>query len=315
MDILNANISVKDILSLITNKQKIKSLELNQALNLYLKIKANTVRTGTLEFYKESISNSIKLLNNLKCYETKQINQDVIDTFTSKLLLNNLKNVSVNKKLKNLKYMLKTLNEYDLIDFPDFKIKRLKEEETKIEIVNNNDLKKVISYLPSLNHTQQLIILLLISTGIRRNELVHIQIENIDLNNNSIYLSFTKTGKPRFCFISEDLKSLLIKQIELASKKKSIFLFPKGTSHLSADAITSFFEKLKNKLGLKAFSPHKLRHLYATQLLKNGADIMAVKELLGHSSLKITQKYLDYTKDDLKDYNNKFNPLKDLLKS
>ena len=62
----------------------------------------------------------------------------------------------------------------------------------------------------------------------------------------------------------------------------------------------------------QVLSSHKFRHLYATELLKNGADIMSVKELLGHSDLKMTQRYLDFTKEDLKKSNMLFNPLKNL---
>lgn len=314
-NILKTNIALEDILSLIANKQETKSLELVNAMNLYLKIKENTVRPATITYYKESLQTTIKYLNEIYIFETKQIDQNVIDKYIAKLLLHGLKNVSVNKKMKNLNYMLKTLNEYNLIDMPQYKFKKLKEEETKIEVVNNDDLTKVINYLPNLKIQHRLIVLLLISTGIRRNELVNILLENIDLNNSSIYLSYTKSGKPRFCFIDDSIKSILIEQINYAQSKKSKYLFPFGNSHLAADAITSFFEKLKQKLNIEVLSPHRLRHLYATRLLKKGADIMAVKELLGHSSLRVTQKYLDYTKEDLKIYNRNFNPLNDLIKN
>ena len=70
-----------------------------------------------------------------------------------------------------------------------------------------------------------------------------------------------------------------------------------------------FFHKLKHDLKIDVLSSHKFRHLYATALLKNGADIFTVKQLLGHSKLENTQRYLDFTNEELKQNNFKYNPL------
>lgn len=68
--------------------------------------------------------------------------------------------------------------------------------------------------------------------------------------------------------------------------------------------------KLKKDLKIDILSAHKFRHLYATQLLRNGADIYTVKELLGHQKLENTQRYLDLTNEEIKRNNFKYNPLK-----
>ncbi len=68
--------------------------------------------------------------------------------------------------------------------------------------------------------------------------------------------------------------------------------------------------KLKKDLNIDILSPHRFRHLYATQLLRNGADIYSVKELMGHQRLEITQRYIDFTNEEIKQNNFKYNPLK-----
>lgn len=86
-------------------------------------------------------------------------------------------------------------------------------------------------------------------------------------------------------------------------------MFAKGDSHIDKITVSSMLTKLKKDLDIDILSSHKFRHLYATQLLKNGADIFTVKELLGHKDLKITQRYLDFTNDEIKKNNFKYNPL------
>ena len=77
-------------------------------------------------------------------------------------------------------------------------------------------------------------------------------------------------------------------------------------------SVSSMLYKLKHDLGIDVLSSHKLRHFYATELLKNGADIYTVKELLGHSDLEMTQRYLDFTNEEIKENNFKYNPIKNL---
>lgn len=74
--------------------------------------------------------------------------------------------------------------------------------------------------------------------------------------------------------------------------------------------VSSMLYKLKKDLKIDILSAHKFRHLYATQLLRNGADIYTVKELLGHQKLENTQRYLDLTNEEIKRNNFKYNPLK-----
>ena len=69
-------------------------------------------------------------------------------------------------------------------------------------------------------------------------------------------------------------------------------------------------KRIAHKLEINKLTPHKLRHTYATNLLKNGANIGAVRILMGHSSLSVTHRYLDFTSDELDKVNTEFNPLR-----
>ena len=71
-------------------------------------------------------------------------------------------------------------------------------------------------------------------------------------------------------------------------------------------------KRISKTLEIPNLSPHKLRHTYATTLLKNGATIGVLRLLMGHSSLAITHRYLDYTSDELENVNTTLNPLSKL---
>lgn len=306
---LKNSITLDEVFSLFVNKsEEFKSMELNALLKLYVKIQENKVRPDTIDMYLDHLGDMINFFNAHGVYETKHINQDIIDKFVSYSKFKNNKNITINKRIGILTAMLRRTAEAGLITHPVYKFQKLKETEAKIETIKPEAVKKILSQIDSMKLSHQVIIYLLLSTGIRRNEVVNIKTENINFRNKSIYLDFTKNGKPRFCYFGEKLERLLQELIS-RNNPKNPYLFQHHDSHVDKMTISSMLYKLKKDLDIDILSAHKFRHLYATELLKNGADIFSVKELLGHQRLEITQRYLDYTNEELKQNNFKYNPL------
>lgn len=311
-NILNTNITIEDILSLAVKKKDIKSMELNAFTNLFLKVIEPTTRPDSIIYYKENLKLIFDffILNNV--FETKDINQDIIDKYVRFSISRNNKPATINKRIGILTTSLNRLSELNIIDKPFYKYKRIKETPTKIEPIKLEDLKTILNQIENMKLSHQLMIYLLIGTGIRRNELVNIKISNINFKTKSIYLEFTKSGKPRYCYFNDKIEQLILKQIENNRSIKNPYLFALEDGHISKQSVTSMLFKLKKDLNIDVLSSHKFRHLYATQLLKNGADIFTVKELLGHANLKMTQRYLDFTNEEIKENNFKYNPLNNL---
>lgn len=311
-NILNTNISIEDILSLAVKKKEIKSMELNAFINLFLKVIEPTARPDSIIYYKENL----KLIFDFFIYngvsETKNINQVIIDKFVKYSLSRGNKPATINKRIGILTTALNRLSGLDIIDKPYYTYKRIKEIPTKIEPIKLEDLKVILNQINQMKLSHQLMIYLLIGTGIRRNELVNIKVQNINFKAKSIYLEFTKSGKPRYCYFNDTIEQLILKQIENNKSTHNPYLFALGDGHVDKQSVTSMLFKLKRDLKIDVLSSHKFRHLYATQLLKNGADIFTVKELLGHSSLKMTQRYLDFTNEEIRENNFKYNPLNNL---
>ena len=312
-NILNTNISIKEILSLIVKKKESsKSMELYSAMNLFLRLIEPNSRIDTRECYKETLTLIFKQFFFYQVYETKDIDQQVIDRYVKYCLSRNNKPLTINKRIGVLKTMLLKLADNSLIDYPIFKYTKLKETQTKIQPVKIEDIKLILNQIDTMTISHQLMIYLLIGTGIRRNELVNIKVENINFKNKSIYLDFTKTGKARYCYFNDKIESLILKLITQNKCINNPYLFAKGDSHIDKQSVSSMLFKLKRDLKIDFLSSHKFRHFYATQLLKNGADIFTVKELLGHTEIEMTQRYLDFNNEEIKANNFKYNPLNKL---
>jgi len=146
---------------------------------------------------------------------------------------------------------------------------------------------------------------LLFGTGIRLAELLAIQERDIDTYNRKI-LVFGKRGKERFVPVHQNLLSTIKHYLKLkyaldAENKSTLLIVTKEGKAASRRLI---YETVRHYLSLitsqKKKSPHVLRHTFATALLNNGADLNAIKELLGHAGLAATQVYTHNSVERLK---------------
>jgi integrase/recombinase XerC len=150
----------------------------------------------------------------------------------------------------------------------------------------------------------KMILDLFYNTGMRRSELNNLKETDIDSYNSQIKV-LGKGNKERIIPIQPQMRSALQEYIALKNQSttnQSIYLFVNQEGKLLSPS--NIYQTVKKYLGLITTidkkSPHVLRHTFATHLMNNGADINAVKELLGHASLAATQVYTHNTIDKLK---------------
>lgn len=149
----------------------------------------------------------------------------------------------------------------------------------------------------------KLIITLLYGTGIRRSELLGLEEKDVDLNANQIKVT-GKRNKQRIIPFPASIQPLIrqyreLKEITFGITSGSMILTDKGEpayEKMIYRVVNSYLAKVTS---LEKKSPHVLRHTYATHLLNKGADLNAVKELLGHSSLAATEIYTHTTFEKL----------------
>jgi len=243
-------------------------------------------------------------------------------TFTSPIIRSWLANLkekkvaakSINRKISSLKSLFKYQLKQGIIHIsPMATIISPKISKRLPSYVEEKDLGTLFNHIEFANtwtdKTKKLVLLLLYNTGMRLSELINLKKAQIDASYNQIKV-VGKGNKERIIPVNKDLINDLqnyIKQ-QPTSIVENVFITEYGKA-LQPRYVYGFVrEYLSLVTTVKKKSPHVLRHSFATHLMNNGAQLNAVKELLGHSSLAATQIYTHNTIEKLKDVYLKAHP-------
>ena len=237
-------------------------------------------------------------------------NYSQIRSWIVKLVESKISNRSINRKISSLnsyyKFLLKIqeIKENPLHNHKALKTKKIIQLPfSEKEVINALDINNFKDSYEGKR--DRLIIEMLYSTGIRRIELVSVKLKDIDFSSSRIKV-LGKRNKERFIPMLEStillVKEYLDYRAELNRIKNKDFLFltSKGEKiyeNLVYRITNKYFDYVSSKVKK---SPHILRHSFATHLLNNGADLNAVKDLLGHSSLAATQVYTNRSIEEIK---------------
>ena len=240
----------------------------------------------------------------------EKVNYSQIRNWIVSLVDQNISNVSVNRKMASLKAFYKFLLKTKQIEVnPMLKHKALKTPKIIQIPFSEKELSDLMSQVGSpvgFEETRdKLIVDMFYTTGMRRAELIHLMMYNVDLTSNVIKV-LGKRNKERIIpilpIVANQFRSYLDERdsVENIADADYFFISKKGlklSESFVYRLINSYFSRVSEKVKK---SPHVLRHTFATHLLNNGADLNSVKELLGHSSLASTQVYTHNSLAELK---------------
>ena len=240
----------------------------------------------------------------------EKVNYSQIRSWIVFLVDQNISNVSVNRKMASLKAFYKFLLKTKQIEVsPMLKHKALKTPKIIQIPFSEKELSDLMGQVGDPVGFEEirdkLIVDMFYTTGMRRAELIHLMVYNVDLVSNVIKV-LGKRNKERIIpvlpIIADQLKLYLDERDSVGNIADADYFFiSKKGLKLSESfvyrLINSYFSRVSEKVKK---SPHVLRHTFATHLLNNGADLNSVKELLGHSSLASTQVYTHNSLAELK---------------
>ena len=265
----------------------------------------------TVNAYKKDIETFLNFINEEDQTTTiKEVHYSQIRSWIVSLVQKDITNRSINRKISALNSFFKFLLKIEEVNLnPLSKHKALKTSK-KVQIPFSE--KEIATVLDQINHDQdfeglrnKLIIELFYSTGIRRIELINIKLKDVDLIDKTVKI-LGKRNKERIIpllpMIVNSVNSYKLERnkLETITDNEYLFLTKKGVKiyeTLVYRIINDYFSKASSKVKK---SPHILRHSFATHLLNEGAELNAVKELLGHSSLAATQVYTHNSIAELK---------------
>jgi len=150
------------------------------------------------------------------------------------------------------------------------------------------------------NPKHKLMIAIGYSAGLRRQEILNLKVTDVDLKNNRLFIRDSKGKKDRYTLFSKHLHHLFKAHLEKNTPRLYVFESTKPGIRYSATSMASVMKKMAKSAGIqRKVNLHMLRHSFATHLLEDGKDIRYVQELLGHRSIKTTERYTHIISDAL----------------
>ncbi len=280
------------------------------AFQSYLSLEKN-YSPHTLKAYSKDINDFMAFAQaEFEVEDVTEVNYSIIRSWIVKLVGEGLSNRSVNRKISSLNAFYRFLVKVEATDSnPLAKHKALKTSK-KVEIpFSEEEMTQIIQQIDYADDFEglrdKLIIELLYTTGIRRVELINLKTTDFNFHQKTLRVVGKRNKERIIPLIDSTIDHYqryiaMRKEMLQGSDEDYVFLSKSGLKiyeTLVYRIINRYFSKVSSKVKK---SPHILRHTFATHLLNKGADLNAVKELLGHSSLASTQVYTHNSIAELK---------------
>jgi integrase/recombinase XerC len=265
----------------------------------------------TVQSYQTDLHQFEKFLNSeFSGTSTQDANYGLVRSWVVSLVEAKLDTLSINRKIACLRSYYKFLMRQEIIESdPMVKIKILKTKKKLPHFVNEQDIVKLLDNVmfPAGYEglRDRLIFELFYGTGMRLAELITLKENYVNLGDRTIRV-LGKRNKERVIPFSSHLVSIIkeyqrVRNKEVEKKDHGYLLVTESGEPLYPMLVNRTVKKyMKLFTSVEKKSPHVLRHTYATHLLNKGAEINAVKDLLGHSSLAATQVYTHNSMEKLK---------------
>lgn len=156
------------------------------------------------------------------------------------------------------------------------------------------------------------IILVLFDTGIRAQELCDLTIADYDQERGRLHIRHGKGDKQRFVVMGNRTRKAIWRYLTTRPKaKQKDPLFSAGANSINSDNLRKMLKQIGENAGVKGVHPHKFRHTFAINFLRNGGNVLLLKELLGHESLEMVTVYVHLAEQDI-DQGQAYSPVDNL---
>lgn len=249
-------------------------------------------------------------------YDNKKFDLAHLDTYFSELKDDGYKVTSIRRKIVSLRqyneFLSRTKGMKDVMSQYELP----KTEKKLPQVLSLEEIVKVINYIDDttpVGKRNKSMMLLLISTGMRISELVHLEINDINHSVSNVRV-IGKGNKERLIPLDQEtfhyVYNYMQNERSFFDKKNSLWLFMMNDGRrMTRENFYNILQKLVLEAGVRDhFTPHMLRHTFATTLLENHCDLRSIQVMLGHQDISTTTIYTHVTHKQIMDDYNKFHP-------
>jgi len=263
---------------------------LNEFSVEYLDFVQNTIQKRSWKRDQLSLKNLTKTFGGLPLNE---ITPNHLISYQTKRLSEGKKPATVNRELSCLRGLINTAIKRNRFKGrnPVSEIKFLEENNQVERILTREEEERLLDACPP--HLKPIIILAL-NSGLRKSEIIHLKWNDLDLRNELIAIEATNTKNKKLKRIpmNSKVRDLLLLQYALSGSGEYVFLNSRGIPFKDYNSIKTSFGNACKKANIRGLRFHDLRHSCASRMVENGANIVAVSKILGHSSISVTMRYV-----------------------
>ena len=280
-----------------------KSITFEEGCNKYLEYcRQRNLRQGTINHYRQSYVQFFKFFEPDTPIE--EIDEEAYKRYVLHLrsTLNN--DVSINSYLRDFITTMHYLMNEGYIQ--SYKMQAIKVDKSHIETYNEQELqlllkKPNIKKCSFIEYQAWVMTNFLFSTAVRQRSLMFIKVKDIDFDNNVVYVNVTKNRKPLIVPLNQTMVNILREYLKYRNHKTDddyLFCNVFGQQLVKSTCYHMLYEYNKRR-GVETTGIHRYRHTFAKQWILSGGNVVSLSQLLGHSSLEITQNYIHLLVSDV----------------
>ncbi len=288
------------------------SITFSEGYNKFiLHCQAKNLRDNTIDTYKQHLAMFQDYLDRpvLEDVTTDTLRGYIVETMDT-----GVADATIASRVRTLRVFFNFLTrEKVLQDNPTENLDKIRVDDTGLFVLSAKQVKKLLQQPDQSQFAgfrDYVIMSTMLDTGVRIGELLVLLIKNITPN--YIVIEKSKNRKQRILPMGKQLQELMQQYLKIRKGRPHEFLFCNVMDEQLArrtlqDRITTYGKRAR--INNVRVSPHTLRHTFATQYLLNGGDMVSLQEILGHSSLEMVRRYVNYLQEDIQVQHKKFSPL------
>lgn len=279
------------------------ALSFEEGCELYLNnCRERNLRQGTINHYRQSYVQFYKFFD--RDMPVKDISEDDYKAYILHLRSYIDNDRSINSYLRDFITTMHFLMNEGYVEF--FPMKSIKVDDAPVETYTDDEL-RVLLKKPNLRkctfaeYRNWVITNLFFSTGIRQRSSLYLKVKDIDFDNQLLHVNVTKNRKPLIVPLSTTMTQILKEYLTHRQHKNDdeyLFCTSYGSQMTKGNLYHNLYEYNKAR-GVERTGIHRYRHTFAKQWILNGGNVVSLSKILGHSSLDITQNYLNILVSDV----------------